>query len=81
MEDSTIYLALNDLVDKAKELERLNREKEKIEKDLKKTSGKLSNEKFLANAPAAVVEKERQKDQENQDKLAQVVARINALKA
>jgi valyl-tRNA synthetase len=81
VEDSTIYLALNDLVDKAKELERLNREKEKIEKDLKKTSGKLSNEKFLANAPAAVVEKERQKDQENQDKLAQVVARINALKA
>ncbi|WP_295360657.1 valine--tRNA ligase [uncultured Pseudoramibacter sp.] len=81
VEDSTIYLALNDLVDKAKELERLNREKEKIEKDLKKTSGKLSNEKFLANAPTAVVEKERQKDQENQDKLAQVVARINALKA
>jgi valyl-tRNA synthetase len=81
VEDSTIYLALNDLVDKAKEFERLNREKEKIEKDLKKTSGKLSNEKFLANAPAAVVEKERQKDQENQDKLAQVVARINALKA
>ncbi|MSS19664.1 valine--tRNA ligase [Pseudoramibacter porci] len=81
VEDSTIYLALNDLVDKTKELERLNREKEKIEKDLKKTSGKLNNEKFLANAPEAVVEKERQKDQENQEKLAQVVARINALNA
>ncbi len=79
--DSTIYLALNDLVDKEKELKRLEREKTKIEKDLAKTSGKLNNKKFLENAPEAVVNKERMKDQENRDKLAQITARIQALNA
>ncbi|MCH4072991.1 valine--tRNA ligase [Pseudoramibacter sp.] len=81
VEDSTIYLALNDLVDKEKELKRLEREKAKIEKDLAKTSGKLNNQKFLENAPEAVVNKERMKDQENRDKLSQITARIDALKA
>jgi valyl-tRNA synthetase len=81
VEDSTIYLALNDLVDKEKELKRLEREKAKIEKDLAKTSGKLNNKKFLENAPEAVVNKERMKDQENRDKLSQITARIDALKA
>lgn len=81
VEDSTLYLALNDLVDKEKELARLNKEKAKIEKDLKQTSGKLKNEKFLANAPTAVIEKEKEKDRENREKLAQVCDRIQALDA
>ncbi|MBQ3334719.1 MAG: valine--tRNA ligase [Eubacteriaceae bacterium] len=74
--DSTVYIALDDLVDKAKEIARLTAEKKKIEGDLKRTGGKLANEKFLAGAPAAVVEKERKKHAENEQKLAQVLERL-----
>ncbi|MCI5119404.1 MAG: hypothetical protein D3913_16000, partial [Candidatus Electrothrix sp. LOE1_4_5] len=42
----------------------------KIEQDLKRVNGRLSNEKFLNNAPANVVEKERGKLAELETRLA-----------
>ena len=47
------------LVDVEAELEKLGREKKKVEAKLKQVNGKLSNEKFLSNAPDNVVEKVR----------------------
>ncbi|MBQ1965016.1 MAG: hypothetical protein II358_06305, partial [Tidjanibacter sp.] len=41
---------------------------------------KLSNERFVANAPAAVVENERNKQRDAEAKLSAIRERINALK-
>jgi len=76
VEESTIYLCLNDLVDKEKEIARLTGEKKKLEKELQQTGRKLTNEKFLNNAPAAVVEKEKEKHQSNMEKLDKLNQRL-----
>ena len=49
---------MGQLVDVAKELERINKELEKIRKFLASLEGKLSNEKFVSRAPEAVVNAE-----------------------
>ena len=76
VEESTIYLCLNDLVDKEKEIARLTGEKKKLEKELQQTGRKLANEKFLNNAPAAVVEKEKEKHHANMEKLDKLNQRL-----
>ena len=43
------------------ELAKLGRDRAKVEVSLKQVNGKLGNEKFLANAPEAVVAKEKGK--------------------
>ena len=55
------YIPLAELVDVKAELERIAKEKEKAENGLRITEGKLKNEKFVANAPEAVVNVEREK--------------------
>ncbi|MBE6886389.1 MAG: valine--tRNA ligase [Ruminococcaceae bacterium] len=60
-ESARIFMPMDDLIDKAKELERLNRELAACKKDQAMLSGKLSNENFVSRAPAAVVETERQR--------------------
>jgi len=56
-----ILIPLDELVDKEKELARLNNELAKVEKDIAALSGKLSNKNFVDKAPAAVVDAERAK--------------------
>jgi len=48
-------------IDVAAERERLKKEIEKLEKQISIAQGKLSNEGFVARAPAAVVEQEKQR--------------------
>jgi valyl-tRNA synthetase len=71
-QDIEMYVPLKGLVDVEKEREKLERERNKIEKSLKQINGKLGNKKFLANAPAAIVEKEKGKQAELEAKLAKV---------
>lgn len=81
--DVELVVPLTGLIDVEAELEKLARERSKIEKELKRVRGKLGNEKFLANAPAAVVDKERAKEEELAARLAkneESVARLNKLK-
>jgi valyl-tRNA synthetase len=47
-----------------KERERLQRELKKLEKDLASVDRKLANDDFLARAPAALVEQERERQRE-----------------
>lgn len=61
IEDAEIFLSLEDLVDKEKEIARLQNEKKKIEKELARLNGKLANEGFLKKAPEQVVAAEREK--------------------
>ena len=63
-QDLEIYVPLQGLVDVERELEKLIRERDKVEKKLQQVSGKLRNDKFLANAPEVVVAGERDKEQE-----------------
>ncbi|QXM07448.1 valine--tRNA ligase [Crassaminicella indica] len=75
-----IFLPLDELVDFEKEMERLQKEKEKLEKELKRVNGKLSNQGFLAKAPANVVEEERQKQEKYQSMMDKVLERIDTMK-
>ena len=58
--NAAIYMPLSDLVDIAKELERLEKEKAKAEQGLARIEAKLSNAGFVSKAPANVVEGQRQ---------------------
>jgi valyl-tRNA synthetase len=75
-----IYLPLEDLVDFEKELERLNKEKDNLEKELQRVGGKLNNQGFVAKAPQNVIEEERAKQKKYQEMLEKVLERINSLK-
>jgi valyl-tRNA synthetase len=59
--DAKLYIPMGQLVDVAKELERIAKELEKARKNLAGIENKLSNEKFTARAPEAVVNAEREK--------------------
>ena len=59
--DLEIFVPLKGLVDVEGELIKLKREREKIEAKLAQVNGKLTNEKFLANAKPDVVAKEQEK--------------------
>ncbi len=54
-----IKLMLNVKVDVAAETKRLNKEIERLEKEIAKAQGKLNNERFMAKAPQAVIEQEK----------------------
>ena len=60
-EDIAIFVPMQGLIDIDRELEKLGRERDKIMVQLQRIEGKLSNEKFMANAPAEVVAKEQEK--------------------
>ena len=56
-----IYLPLKGLIDLDKEIARLEKELTKLEGEIKRIEGKLTNEGFVAKAPAEVIEKEKEK--------------------
>ena len=56
-----VHVPLGSVIDVKAELERLTREIGKLEKDLTRTEAKLQNPNFVNKAPAAVVDKEKQK--------------------
>ena len=75
-----LFMPLLDLVDKEKELERLNKEKSKLEGEITRIEKKLSNAGFVAKAPEAVVEGEKAKMAKYQEMLDAVLVRIDTLK-
>jgi valyl-tRNA synthetase len=76
---ATVYLPLEDLVDLAKEKERLLKEKERLTKELARSKGMLSNEKFLSKAPEAKVQEERDKLAGYEQMMAQVEERLSQM--
>ena len=56
-----VYIPLDELIDREKEIARLQKEEANLQNEVKRLNGKLSNAGFVAKAPAAVVEEERQK--------------------
>ena len=75
-----IFIPLLDLIDVQKELERLNKEKEKLLYELDRVKKKLSNEKFVAKAPQDLVDEENTKGEKYKEMLQAVQERIESLK-
>lgn len=75
-----LFMPLLDLVDKDKELDRLNKEAKKLEGEIDRIDKKLGNQGFVAKAPAAVVDAEKEKRVKYVEMLEAVKVRIEALK-
>ena len=79
-DSAAIYLPLSDIIDFEKEKARLEGEREKLEGEIERIEKKLSNEGFVAKAPAAVVDGERAKMakyRENLDGILAAIAKLN----
>lgn len=80
--DMEVLVPMAGLIDKDAEIARLQKEIDKATKDLERIQGKLSNDSFVAKAPAEVVEKERAKCDDLQlavSKLEEQKVRIESL--
>ncbi|MET4561813.1 valyl-tRNA synthetase [Lysinibacillus parviboronicapiens] len=75
-----LFLPLVGLINLEEEIVRLEKELEKWAKEVKLVSGKLSNEKFVSKAPEALVNAEREKLADYEDKHAVVLKRLEELK-
>ncbi|MBB72163.1 MAG: valine--tRNA ligase [Legionellales bacterium] len=74
-----IHVPMADLIDKSAELERLGKEVAKLEKDLQRSQQKLSNESFVAKAPAEVVEKEQARVAEMENTIGKLQSQIQRI--
>ena len=72
---------MGQLVDVAKELDRISKELEKNRKFLSSLEAKLGNEKFVSRAPEAVVNAEKEKAQKTRDLIASLEQSEAALKS
>ena len=79
-DSATIFLPLSDIIDFEKEKARLEGEKKKLEGEIERIEKKLSNQGFVAKAPAAVVDGEKAKMakyRENLDGILAAIAKLN----
>ena len=74
--DAAVYMPFADLVDVAKEIERLKKEEARLQGEIKRASGMLANPKFVDKAPAAKVEEEKAKLKKYTETLEQVTERL-----
>ena len=78
--ESELYVPLAGLLDPEVEIKKIEAQMVKVEKDLAKVNGKLSNEKFTSKAPAHILERERKIQKEHQDKLDKLTENLKAFK-
>ncbi|NVK24625.1 MAG: valine--tRNA ligase, partial [Gammaproteobacteria bacterium] len=76
-----VLIPMAGLIDKDAELARLSKAMEKAEQELKRVSGKLSNEKFVSNAPEQVIAKEKAKMAEYETQLAKLKEQFAEIEA
>ena len=76
VEGAEIFLPLDELVDKEKELERLNKEKAQLESEIKRVEGKLNNPGFVSKAPEKLIEEEKAKGVKYREMLEKVLENI-----
>lgn len=74
-----IYLNISQFIDVEMEKKRLSKEKEKLAQDIEGLNKRLSNEAFVKNAKAEVVEAEKEKLKIAQDKLVKIGSLLQEL--
>ncbi|MDF1795842.1 MAG: valine--tRNA ligase [Coxiellaceae bacterium] len=79
--DLELHIPLADLINKDDELKRLQKEIDRLNKDITKFSNKLNNANYTAKAPAAVVEKERERLAQAEKDLAHVNEQVEKISA
>ena len=78
--DAVVYIPLEDLVDMAKERERLEKEEARLLKELARSQGMLNNERFLSKAPESKVQEEKEKLAKYEQMMEQVKMQLAGLK-
>jgi len=71
-----IFVPLDDIMDYAAEYDRLLKEKKKLEGEVKRVVGKLSNQGFISKAPEKVINEEKAKQVKYEEMLANVIDRL-----
>ena len=71
-----VFIPLDDIMDYEAEYERLTKEKKKLEGEVKRVVGKLSNEGFVSKAPEKVINEEKAKQVKYEEMLAKVIDRL-----
>lgn len=74
-----IFIPMAELIDIDKEIERLNKEKEKFESEIKRAKGKINNQGFVAKAPKSLIEEEEAKINKFEEMLKVVIERLQQL--
>lgn len=80
--DMKILVPMAGLIDQVAEMERLQRQLDKVSNEIRRAEGKLANQAFVKNAPEAVVNQERQRLSDFQgtaERLHEQLARIRAM--
>lgn len=77
--DAVVYLPMEDLVDREKEIERLKKEVARLTKEIARGEGMLGNQNFLAKAPAAKVEQEKEKLEKYKEMMEKVEVQLEQL--
>ncbi|MEB0272918.1 hypothetical protein QN388_25110, partial [Pseudomonas sp. 5B4] len=72
---------LGDLIDVEVEIEKQEKELKHLESFLAGIRKKLSNENFVANAPASVIERERKKESDSEEKISMLKVSLEELRA
>jgi len=77
--DMRLLVPMKGLIDVDAERARLDKQMEKVRSDLTRTTGKLGNEKFVNNAPAAVVTQEKERAVEFEKTIRQLTEQLEKL--
>ena len=78
--NAVVYMPLEDLVDKEKELERLTKEQARLTKEIARCEGMLNNPNFVNKAPAAKVDAEKEKLAKYKEMKGKVETQLEQLK-
>ncbi len=78
-EGAELFIPLDELIDRDKELARLNDEKKRLEAEIKRVESKLGNAGFVAKAPEKIVSEEREKGEKYKEMLAKVMQSIESM--
>ena len=78
--NAVVYMPLEDLIDKDKEIERLTKETERLTKEIARCEGMLNNPNFVNKAPAAKVDAEKDKLAKYKEMMDKVKGQLEQLK-
>lgn len=80
VQGAELFVPLDELIDIAKEIERLDKERQKLESEIQRVVVRLENPGFVNKAPASLIEEEKQKQGKFQQLLDALLERLETLK-